>query len=163
MIYFQKIIWETELQRGRDRDKEREIKRKRSSISSICFFTFQMTIAAKAEPGQSQEPRAPSGSFVWVQGPENLDICWCFPRYLMRQLDWSEAAGKWTSTHMGCQHLSTFPIMSQYNTSPLFKNTWHAKTGQKWRYQDMRNGGIRNDSNFILDMFPFHSVSVMSM
>lgn len=56
------FVWKSELQREREEGgggEERE--------SSICWFTLQKCAMTGDEPGQNQEPEAPSESSMWWQ------------------------------------------------------------------------------------------------
>ncbi|XP_069922364.1 E1A-binding protein p400 isoform X16 [Oryctolagus cuniculus] len=68
--------------------------------SSICWFTLQMAVVARAGPGQSQElhPGLPCG----CRGPSTWAIL-CFPRPLAGSWIGSGAARTGTGTHLGCR------------------------------------------------------------
>ncbi|XP_069935232.1 intraflagellar transport protein 46 homolog isoform X2 [Oryctolagus cuniculus] len=72
--------------------------------------------------GQSQEPRASSGTPTWMQGPNTWTAFHCLPRCISRELDW-----KWSSSQMGCWHrrqrLKPLPPRGLWPRPSMLSNT----------------------------------------
>lgn len=59
-------MFERQDDRERGKEKERETERD-------LLFTPQMPVTAESGPGQSKEPRTPTGSPIWIAGTQILE------------------------------------------------------------------------------------------